>query len=121
MKIDNKTKQLLKDPVKRRKWIRYQVELQNRSLAQVADEANVSRQCLYKACNQSYPKMQAVIADALGLAPAVLWPERYDADGLPYYRLGRPKKSITKKTDNNSSKRQRNVQSPKSNRHEDAA
>ena len=121
-KLDSKTKQLLKDPVKRRAWVKYQTHLLGMSMAQVADNAGVNRQTLYSAFFKTYPRMEKVIADALGLEPAELWPERYDADGLPIYRMGRPvKKSITKKADNTSSKRQRNVQSHKSDRHEDAA
>lgn len=92
--LDNTTKQLLCDPVKRRAWVKYQFQLQGRSMAQVAAEAGVTRECLYSAFKKTYPRMEKVIADALGLEPAELWPERYDSDGLPIYRMGRPKKSV---------------------------
>ncbi|MDH5785364.1 MAG: helix-turn-helix domain-containing protein [Chromatiales bacterium] len=109
MKIDKTTRQLLRDPDKRRAWVKYQIHMLGSSMAQLAEEAGVSRQCLYQAFCKSYPRMEKVIADALELEPKVLWPERYDADGLPLYRMGRPKKSISKTVKNNTPKRGRNV------------
>lgn len=116
-KIDNTIKKLFTDPIKRRAWVKYQFHLLGISMASVATAAGVNRSCLYSAFHKTYPRMEKVIADVLDLKPAELWPERYDADGLPIYRMGRPKKSITKKTNNTSSKAQRNVQSHKSDRH----
>jgi len=113
MKIDNATKQLLTQPDKRRAWIIYQVSLLGRSLAQIADDAGVSRQCLYQVFNRTYPRMEKVVADALGLAPKELWPERYDADGLPIYRMGRPKKSASKQVKNTTRVKGRNVNARK--------
>jgi Ner family transcriptional regulator len=122
MKIDNETKQLLKNPKKRHAWVIYQVTLQGRSLAQIADNAGVSRQCLYQVFRRTYPRMEKVVAEALGMAPADLWPERYDADGLPLYRMGRPvgggKKSIDKDTRKRAS---RNVHNKPACRQDDAA
>ena len=88
MKIDNTTKQILRDPKNRRDWIIYQVRLQGRSLAQVASDAGVSRQCLYQVFNRPYPRMEKVLSDALGIEPKVLWPERYHATGLPVRGTG---------------------------------
>lgn len=99
-KLDSTTKRLLRDPIKRRAWVKYQIQLTGRSMAQVAEEAGVNRQTLYSAFFKTYPRMEKVIADALGLPPAVVFPERYDADGLPIYRMGRPKKSVTKQAKN---------------------
>ncbi len=108
MKIDNATRQLLKDPKKRHAWVIYQLTLQGRSLAQVADGAGVSRQCLYQVFRRTYPRMERVVADAIGLSPAELWPERYDADGLPIRRMGRPKK-VSYHDNDKRSPRRRNV------------
>lgn len=69
-------------------------------MAQVAAEAGVSRACLYSAFMKTYPRMEKVFADSLGMTPKELWPERYDDDGLPIYRMGRPKKSTSKNTQN---------------------
>jgi len=30
-----------------------------------------------------WPKMQRLIADAIGVPPQVIWPSRYDANGTP--------------------------------------
>lgn len=96
-KIDNKTKHLLSDPRKRREWVKFQLGVEGISLADVAKEAGVSRQCLYQAFRVPYPHMERLIADAVDLTPQTLFPERYDNDGLP----NRPgsilrKKGITK-------------------------
>lgn len=40
--------------------------------------------------------MEKALADALGLQPQDLFPERYDTDGLPNRRRGRPRNSLTK-------------------------
>lgn len=96
MQLDTPTKQLLKDPEKRRAWIIYQVNLQGRSLSDIARTAGVNRQTLYHVFLKPYPRMEAIIADALGLTPAQLWPERYDANGIPNRQRGRRRKSPTK-------------------------
>jgi len=36
-----------------------------------------------KALKRSWPAMEAIIARALDLAPATIWPSRYDAAGQP--------------------------------------
>ncbi|MGA3402053.1 MAG: helix-turn-helix transcriptional regulator [Acetobacteraceae bacterium] len=36
-----------------------------------------------KALKRPWPAMEALIATALGLAPARIWPSRYDAEGQP--------------------------------------
>ena len=108
-KIDSKTKELLKDPMKRRAWVIYQVSIQGRSLAAVARAAGVKKQTLYRAFDLPYPRMEKVIADAVGLTPQILFPERYGADGLPNRRMGRPKKSAAKVAENSTRGTSRNV------------
>lgn len=109
-KIDSTAKRLLQDPIKRRAWVKYQIQMTGRSMAQVADDAGVNRQTLYSAFIKTYPRMEKVIADALGLPPAVIFPDRYDSDGLPIYRMGRPRKSTTKQAKNTTRQKGRNVQ-----------
>ena len=115
-KIDNHTKRLIADPDSRWAWIKYQLQLQGRSLAQVAHDAGVTRQCVYHVGHMTYPRMEKVIADALKMAPADLFPERYDQKtGLPFYRKGRPVGAKTKRrgksiAKNSSSKSKSNVQ-----------
>lgn len=89
LRIDNKTKALLSDPKKRRSWIHYQLMLRGKTAAAIAESSNVTRQCLYQAFRMPYPKMERIIAKALGLAPATLFPERYDQNGLPLRRYGK--------------------------------
>ena len=110
-KLDSKTKALFTDPIKRRAWVKYQVHLQGRSMAQVAAEAGVRRQTLYQTFLLPYPRMEKIIADAVDLTPQVLFPERYDADGLPNRGKGRRCLSTTKKakTKNNTPPADRNV------------
>lgn len=81
-----------------------------RTMAQVADAAGVSRQALYKVFKEPYPRMEKVISEAIGVAPQTLFPERYDADGLPNRMMGRPRKSTAKTTKNNTARKARNVQ-----------
>ena len=101
--IDSATRKLLTNPVKRRAWVKYQLHLQGLSLAKIAMNAGVTRQTMYQAFSRTYPRMEKVIADVLDMTPKALWPERYDADGSPIYRLGRPKKSTSKTVENNTS------------------
>lgn len=36
-----------------------------------------------KALKRSWPAMEAIIAAAIGLTPATIWPSRYDSGGQP--------------------------------------
>ncbi len=84
-------KGIVGDPRKRRAWVIYQVSIQGRSLAAVARGAGVKKQTLYRAFDIPYPRMEKAIADAVGVTPQALFPERYDEDGLPNRRMGRPR------------------------------
>lgn len=95
MKIDRATARLIQDPQKRWAWIIYQLGLQGRSLAEVAAGGGVKRQTLYVVQRHPYPRMEKIIADALDMTPAQLFSERYDADGLPARKWGRPYKKIS--------------------------
>src|SRR3569832_561680 len=109
MKIDNATKQLLTQPDKQRTKNKKQKTQQKRTQTQIADDAGVSRQCLYQVFNRTYPRMEKVITDTQSLAPKELWPERYDADGLPIYQKKHPKKTATKQVKNTTRVKGRNV------------
>lgn len=110
IKLDSRARRLIADPVKRRAWIKYQIHMQGRTMAQVAAAAGVDRRTLYTVFQKPYPRMEKVVADALGLMPQELFPERYDADGLPNRMRGRPRKSTAKTTKNNTARKPRNVQ-----------
>lgn len=111
MKLDDHTKALLADPKRRRDWVIYQLRLQGRSMADVARKAEppVRRQTLYNAFLTPYPRMEKLIADSVGLTPQQVFPERYDRDGLPVRRMGRPKKSTTKDAKDSRARGSRNV------------
>lgn len=123
-KIDIPSKKIRSDANLLRGWVIYQLTLQGRSLAAVGREAAppVTRQVIYAAFRHPYPRMEKLIADALGLAPTDLWPERYDEHGLPNRPMGRPaggaKKSSTKDTRKSGG---RNVNDKPACRHGEAA
>lgn len=94
--------QIPANPRQRREWIKYQLRLRNSSLAQVARDHGVSRDAAILALRKPYPRMERAIANALGLEPIQIWPERYDENGRPNRPLGRPKKSISKQTPDDS-------------------
>ncbi|MDD3518309.1 MAG: helix-turn-helix domain-containing protein [Chromatiales bacterium] len=95
-RLDRTTKELLRDPQKRRAWVIYRLSLNGLSLASLARGAGVRRQTLYQVFATPYPRMETIIARALNLPPQELWPERYAPDGAPFRRRGRPKKSTYK-------------------------
>lgn len=129
MQIDYTTKKLLSDPTRnyerRRAWIIYQLKLRGESLASVARKSGRSRNATTRAMISPYPAAEKVIADALGLEPQELFPERYDADGLPNRPRGRPKgrasNSGIKNTKNNTAQKAGNGNRRPSGRHERAA
>lgn len=88
MVIDRTTQQLLRNTQKRRAWVIYQLLLKDKTLADVARAAGVERQTLYHVFERPYPKMERLVAEAVGLTPQKLFSERYDADGLPLRRKG---------------------------------
>lgn len=92
----------------RREWIKYQLRLKGYSLAALGRTLGLSRYAPVLALRQPYPRIEQAIADILGMEPAAIWPERYDADGNPNRPMGRPKKSITTATENHKTAAGRN-------------
>lgn len=86
---DSTTKRILANPKKRQAWVIYNLKLRGLSLAALARRAGVKKQCMQAAMSRPYPRMEKFIADALGLPPQQLFPERYDEDGLPNRSRGR--------------------------------
>lgn len=108
-KLTEQTRKLLRDPAKRRAWIIYQLSLMNSSVAGVANHSNVTRQTMYSVFQKPYPRMEKLLADAIGMAPKDLFPERYDVDGLPNRKMGRPTLAASLKVKNSSMRRRCNV------------
>jgi Ner family transcriptional regulator len=73
------TKKPIKKDVRRRVWIKSQLELCGSSFADIARALKVSRQSVRSALDKPYPKMEAAIAKQLNRTPAEIWPERYAA------------------------------------------
>lgn len=76
----------------RREWIKYQLALRGLTLGLLANRWGLSRKTVQKALHTPYPRMEKLIAEALGHTPQELWPERYDpVTGKPNRRRGRPR------------------------------
>ena len=84
---------LLRDPETRKHWVRYQLFLQGTTMSKLAQANGITRTCLYTVWRRTYPKMEKLIANALGLEPHQMFPERYQSNGLPIYRMGPPSKN----------------------------
>lgn len=88
MDIDTETQKIIADPMKRKAWVRYQLELKGLSLASLAKRWGNTRQQPQRALYSPYPLWEKRLAEELGLTPQQLFPERYDADGLPIRMTG---------------------------------
>lgn len=74
-------------PFERRGWITTQLGMRNLSQGKLALKLNVSRQTLNQALTApKSERVEAGIAEALGLKPHELFPERYTADGSRLHR-----------------------------------
>ncbi|SDK30596.1 helix-turn-helix domain-containing protein [Billgrantia gudaonensis] len=90
------------NPEQRWEWLKFQLRLRQTSLAQVADELQVTRNAVLNAKYSPYPRMERAIAKRLGLSPVEIWPERWNADGTPVrQRPNRAEKCATLQPRNN--------------------
>lgn len=83
MKIESKDRALLFDPEKRWAWIKYQLQIRSKSIASIARRSGLAGPTIGQARYRPYPKVEKLIADEIGVTPQELFPDRYDADGLP--------------------------------------
>ena len=109
MSIDMTTLDIPKNHRRRVAWIKYQLADRGTSLAAFAADYGVTRQCVSQALREPYPNMERLIAGALGIKPAAIWPERYDAQGHPVRPKGRPRKNSVDTPNSTSPGRGRNV------------
>lgn len=71
--------------------------------------------CANNATRTPWPKMERLIAEAIGLAPQQIWPSRYNDNGTPKSgrgeRGGSPKRKASRPASNHSTaRRRRNVE-----------
>lgn len=78
------------DQRSRKEWIKYALHCRGITLDALAREHGVTRQTPQAALRVPIPKWERIIADALGIEPHTLWPERYGPDGQPNRKVGRP-------------------------------
>lgn len=74
---------IFKDPEKRWGWIKYQLGLQGKSLAEIARTIPTRPTYLHKLKTLQCPRHEIKLAQAVGVTPQVLFPERYDEHGVP--------------------------------------
>ncbi|MDH5638920.1 MAG: helix-turn-helix domain-containing protein [Nitrospinota bacterium] len=73
------------------------LEKRGTNLTVLAKKNGISLQALAGAARKRAPRMQSIIAKALGVHPSIIWPSRYHNNGQPIrYKVGRkPKGSPT--------------------------
>ncbi|WP_233117307.1 helix-turn-helix domain-containing protein [Aggregatibacter actinomycetemcomitans] len=57
--------------------IRGELMKKGKSLSQLGIENGLAKTTVRNALDKPYPKGEQIIADALGLSPAEIWPSRY--------------------------------------------
>jgi len=60
-----------------------ELELRGWSLASLSREHGYSPTAAGRALRTTWPQMELLIAEALGVHPNVIWPDRYDNQGVP--------------------------------------
>jgi Ner family transcriptional regulator len=88
---------ILADPKLRAEWIKYQLRIRGQSLAQIARDAGCNRNTVTSVWTRRYPAMQRRIADALGMSPEILFPERYSTKSAPSGKGRRSGRGASKK------------------------
>ena len=75
--------------------IKCALEKKGWSLSRLSKRNGYCRTACKAALHQPLPKMERLIADAIGVPPQEIWPSRYDEQGNPNRRRGRPRKDGT--------------------------
>lgn len=79
------------------------------SIRRLSRTNNYAGDGLKMALRRPWPKAEAIIASAIGLAPQQVWPSRYDLDGRP--KSGRGERGLGRyKAKHTSAPRTRNVE-----------
>ncbi|WP_084308538.1 helix-turn-helix domain-containing protein [Phytopseudomonas flavescens] len=81
---------------RRWEWIKFQLRVRHTSTAEIARQMELNERAIRSAKHRSYPRVEREIAAVLGVLPAQLWPERWNADGTPVrQRPNRPEANAT--------------------------
>jgi len=73
--------------------IKCALEKKGWSLSRLSRKRGYSRNSCQMALYIPWPKMERIIADAIGVPPQTIWPSRYDEHGNSNRPRGRPKKN----------------------------
>jgi len=87
-------------------YIVYQLRLKGLSLRRLARLNGYAPTSGTTAIYRQFPKVERLIADAIGVEPKTIWPSRYNADGTPKRR--RATKGNTARTGRNGYAQQAN-------------
>jgi Ner family transcriptional regulator len=71
------------DPGLRWEWIKYQLRIRGSSAADLARDLKVTDRAIRATKTHAYPRIEREIAKVLDILPAIIWPERWNADGTP--------------------------------------
>lgn len=69
-----------------KEYIKYRIRQQFGTFRALAKQAGVIPEYLYGTLNHPQPKGEGIIARALGVSPAEIWPERYTDAVMRNYR-----------------------------------
>lgn len=72
-----------RDPAQRWEWIKYQLRIHGCPPAELARQLDVTDRAIRAVKHHPYPRIERAIAETLDIEPALLWPERWNADGTP--------------------------------------
>lgn len=89
---NNTLTEILADPRKRAEWVKYQLRLRGTNLNRLAQLSGCGRSTMTGVWHRSNARVEALLAETLGVSPYYLFPERYHSDGTRIQRRGRPTK-----------------------------
>lgn len=71
------------DSERRWEWIKFQLRVRGTNFAELARTNGLNERAIRNAKHRPYPRVERAIAQALGLQPVQLWPERWNSNGSP--------------------------------------
>lgn len=74
-------------PHERSVWVVASLKLRGTNLAEIAAQRGWKRQTIHAALNSPRLPQEEAIAEALGVEPRALWPERYREDGTRLHKV----------------------------------